>query len=107
MNGDGEPLAATADLVLVNFWLHALFRHDCERHFTHHSNNTYPYKAYIEILLSFGTESKQSKLTALVCYTDTNNFSLDQHNDGYVTRKNLDLFFVLLHIQHPGSYCGG
>ena len=53
------------------------------------SNNTYPYKAYIETLLSFGTDSKQSQLTALMWYKDTNNFSLDQHNKGYVKRKVL------------------
>ena len=53
------------------------------------SNNTYPYKAYIETLLSFGTESKPSQLTASMWYKDTNNFSLDQHNEGYVKRKGL------------------
>ena len=40
------------------------------------------------MLLSFGTESKESQLTASV-YKDTNNFSLDQHRKGYVKRKGL------------------
>ena len=63
MNADGEPLGATVDVAPVNFWLHALFNQidmTLKDTLVTTSNNIYPYKAYIETLLSFGTESKQS-----------------------------------------------
>ena len=86
VNVDGEDVAP------VNFLLHALFSQidmTLKDTLVTTSNNTYPYKAYIETLLSFGTESKQSQLTASMWYKDTNNFSLDQHNKGYTKRKEL------------------
>ena len=92
VDADGEILGATADVAPVNFWLHALFSQidmTLKDNLVTTSNNTYPYKAYIETVLSFGTESKQSQLTASMWYKDTNNFSLDQHNEGYVKRKEL------------------
>ena len=92
VKADGELLDATADVAPVNFWLHALFSQidmTLKDTLVTTSNNTYPYKAYIETLLSFGTESKQSQLTASMWYKDTNNFSLDQHNKGYTKRKEL------------------
>ena len=75
-----------------NFWLHALFSQidmTLKDTLVITPNNTYPYKAYIEKFLSFGTESKQSQLTASMWYKDTSNFSLDQLNKGYVKRKGL------------------
>ena len=92
VNADGELLDATADVGPVNFWLHALFSQidmTLRDTLVTPSNNTYPYKAYIETLHSFGTESKQSQLRASMWYKDTNNFSLDQHNKGYTKRKEL------------------
>ncbi|KAK2193302.1 hypothetical protein NP493_16g12037 [Ridgeia piscesae] len=35
------------------------------------STNTYPYRAYIEILLSLGAEAKHSQLTCVLWYKDT------------------------------------
>ena len=90
VDADGEILGATADVTPVNFWLHALFSQidmTLKDTLVTTSNNTYPDKAYIETLLSFGTVSKQSQLTASMWYKDMNNFSLDQHIDGYVKRK--------------------
>ena len=92
VNAVGELLDVTAEVAPVNFWLHALFSQidmTLKDTLVTTSNNTYPYKAYIETLLSFGTESKQSQLTASMWYKDTNNFSLDQHNKGYTKRKEL------------------
>ena len=92
VNAEREAFGATADVTPVNVWLHALFSQidmTLKDTLVTTSNNTYPYKAYIETLLSFGTHSKQSQLTVLMWYKDTNNFSLDQHNKGYVKRKAL------------------
>ena len=76
VNADGEALGATADVALVIFWLHAMFTQidmTLKDTLVTTSNNTYPYKTYIETLLSFGTESKQSQLMASMWYKDTNN----------------------------------
>ena len=57
----GEILGATADVAPVNFWLHALFSQidmTLKDTLVTTSNNTYPYKAYIETLLSFGSQSQ-------------------------------------------------
>ena len=92
VNAEGEALGATADVAPVNFWLYALFSQldmTLKDILVTTSNNTYPYKAYTETLLSFGTESKQSQLTATMWYKDRNNFSLDQLNKGYIKRKAL------------------
>ena len=67
VNGNGEPLAVTANVTLVNFWLHVLFSQidmTLKDTLVTTSNNNYSYKAYIETLPSFGTDSKQSQLIA-------------------------------------------
>ena len=51
------------------------------------SNNTYPNKAYIETLLSFGEEVKDSQLTAALWYKDGDNFQMGGDNGGFVKRK--------------------
>ena len=35
------------------------------------STNTYPFRAYMETALSYGTEAKESQLTSQLCYKDT------------------------------------
>ena len=50
VNADREPLGKTADVAPVNFWLHALFSQidmTLKDTLVTTSNNTYPYKAYI------------------------------------------------------------
>ena len=52
VNAEGEALGATADVAPVNFWLHALFSQidmTLKNTLVTTSNNTYPYKAYIEV----------------------------------------------------------
>ena len=55
------------------------------------SSNTYPYRAYIETLLSFGKEAKKSQLSCSFWYGDTaNRFdSLTNANKGFQKRKEL------------------
>ena len=72
MNDDEEPLAGNADVAPVKFWLHALFSQidiTVKDTLVATSNNTYSYKAYIEMLLSFGTESKENQLSISVVQT--------------------------------------
>ena len=55
------------------------------------SNNNYPYRAYIENLLSFGQEAKTSQLSALLWYRNTSRHfdSCTAANIGYTQRKVL------------------
>ena len=55
------------------------------------SNNNYPYRAYIENLLSFGQEAKNSQLSALLWHRNTSRHfdSCATANKGYTQRKAL------------------
>ncbi|ELT89957.1 hypothetical protein CAPTEDRAFT_198372 [Capitella teleta] len=71
---DDTNLDATASIAPVNNWLHSLFSHiDLSLNDTlvTTSNNTYPYRAYIENLFTFGSDAKQSQLTSEMFYSDT------------------------------------
>ena len=55
------------------------------------SNNNYPYRAYIENLLSFSQDAKSSQLSAVLWYRNTASH-FDRRGDansGYTTRKAL------------------
>ena len=56
-----------------------------------HSNNNYPYRAYIENLLSFGQEAKNSQLSALLWHRNTSEHfdTLGATNLGYTKQKAL------------------
>ena len=74
----------------TNLFLHALFSQvdfSMKNTVVTTSNNTYPYKAYIETLLSFGEEAKDSQLTAALWYKDGDNFQMGGDNGGFVKRK--------------------
>ena len=51
----------------------------------------YPYRAYIEILLSYGTAAKESQLTGVMCYKDTpgHQDKTTTDNKGFTSRKTL------------------
>ena len=55
------------------------------------SLNTYPFKAYVETLLSFGEEAKKSQLSCSFWYQDTaSRFdSFTNANKGFQKRKNV------------------
>ena len=96
----------------VNYWLHSLFSQvdfSVNERLVTPSTNTYPYRAYVESLLSFGPGAKKSHLTSALWYKDTHSFMEDAgHNDGLrnrrkwitgskmvtmIGRPHLDLFF--------------
>jgi len=73
---DGTKLDPKACLAPENNWLHTLFSQiDLSLNDTvvSPSNNTYPYRAYIENLLTYGPEAKDTQLTSQLFYTDTVN----------------------------------
>jgi hypothetical protein len=70
---NGENLDAADTVGPVNNFLHSLFSQvDVSLNGTliTSSTNTYPYRAYIENLLSYGPAAKQSQLTAGLFYKD-------------------------------------
>nr|KAG5685508.1 hypothetical protein BaRGS_018911 [Batillaria attramentaria] len=60
----------------VNLWLHSLFSEvDITLNGTQvtTTTNTYPYRAYLETLLNYGTDAKETQLAASMFYKDTAN----------------------------------
>jgi hypothetical protein len=51
----------------------------------------YPYRAYIETLLSYGPAAKESQLTGVMCYKDTpgQQDKRTTYNKGFTARKKL------------------
>ena len=55
----------------MNNWLHSLFSQvDVYLNVTP-SSNTYPFRAYVETILSYGAEAKNTQLTSQLWYKDT------------------------------------
>ena len=73
VRANGNNLADTDTVGPVNNFLHSLFSQvDVSLNGTliTNSTNTYPYRAYIENLLSYGSAAKKSQLTAALFYKD-------------------------------------
>ena len=96
---NGHNLAAGAEVGPVNLFLHSLFSQvDISLNGTlvTSSTNTYPYRAMLETLLSYGHDAKSSQLTSVFYYKDTsgNMDSIDfanaaNVNSGLATRRRL------------------
>ena len=72
VKGD-DDLAADDKVGPVNLWLHSLFSQvdvQLNGKLVTPSVNTYPYKAYLETLLSYGSDAKESQLTSQLWYLD-------------------------------------
>ena len=70
---NGENLADDANTGPVNLFLHSLFSQvDIELNGTliTSSTNTYPYRAMLETLLSYGEDAKNTQLTSALYYKD-------------------------------------
>ena len=71
---NGNDLDAGEKVGIVNNFLHSLFKQvDVflkEKQVTQ-ATGTYAYRAYLETLLNYGPEAKQSQLTAAMFYKDT------------------------------------
>ena len=92
-NGDVPP--DDNNFAPVNYWMHSLFSQvDVLLNDTlvTPSENTYPYRAYIESTLNYGHEAKSTHLTSALYYQDTagqmNSIDATQ-NLGYEKRKAL------------------
>jgi len=74
VRSNGDDLDANDQVGPVNLTLHSLFSEvDLKLNDTqiNSANNTYAYRAYLETLLSYGPDAKDSQLTAALYYKDT------------------------------------
>ncbi|XP_021376987.1 uncharacterized protein F54H12.2-like [Mizuhopecten yessoensis] len=89
---DGAALAADSNVAPTNLFLHSLFNNvsvSLNERLVSPPDNAYPYRAYIETLLSYGPAAKDSQLTGSMWYKDTAG-QMDTQGDenlGYVARK--------------------
>ena len=90
VKGNGEAITAAAKCAPVNNWIHALFS-QIDVHFNGvlvtPSENTYPYKAYMETLLTYDAGAKQSQLTAGMFYKDTASYMNSFENNYGMTKR--------------------
>ncbi len=73
-NADGTNLANAAPVGPVNLFLHSLFNQvdvSLNERLITASTPTYPYRAMIETLLSYGHDAKESQLSSSLFYKDT------------------------------------
>jgi len=73
LKADGTAIDNTIHVAPCNLFLHSMFSEiDVKLNGTliTSSNNTYPYRAYIETLLSYGRDAKRSQLTSALYYKD-------------------------------------
>ena len=95
VNVDGTDLAPGVDVAPVNYWMHSLFSQvdvSLNDVLVTPSENTYPYRAYIETMLNYGREAKQSYLTGALWYRDsTNHFdeTAGDENKGLRSRREI------------------
>ena len=83
----------------VNNWLHSLFEEvtvTLGDTVVSHASNAYPYRAFLENLLTFGQDAKESQLTSALWYKDKAGHmdvrkakGDEAHNDGLVKRGEL------------------
>lgn len=75
VKSDGTPLPEKEPVAPVNLFLHALFSQvdvSLNERVISDSNNTYPYRAYIETLMNYGEDAKKSLLGCECFYKDNN-----------------------------------
>ena len=94
VRGVGTELAPDTPVAPVNTWLHSLFSQvDVYLNDTlaTPSSNTYPFRAYVNTVLSYGAEAKNTQLTSQLWYKDTaghmDSTTVDGGNTGLVERR--------------------
>ena len=89
----GANLAPEIVIAPVNNFLHSLWAQvdiSFNNTLVTSSENTYPYRAYLENLLEYGRNAKKSQLTTQLYYRDTSHhfedLKQDGKNSGFITR---------------------
>ena len=92
---DGTDLDADTNVAPVNYWMHSLFSQvDVLLNDTlvTPSENTYPYRAYLEATLNFGRDAKKSHLTSALYFRDVAKHFDDvqgDENKGLKSRRDI------------------
>ena len=92
---DGTNLDIDTDVAPVNYWLHTLFSQvDISLNDTliTNSDNTYPFRAYLESTLNYGRDAKKSHLTSAMYYRDSTSHLDDTQGDanwGLTVRRQM------------------
>ena len=94
VNTDGSNLEPDTDVGPVDFWMHSLFSDvsvSLSEKLVSPPTGMYPYRAYIEILLSYGPAAKECQLTGVMWYKDTpgQQDKKTTDNKGFTARKQL------------------
>ena len=74
VNTDGSNLEPDTDVGPVDLWMHSLFSDvsvSLNEKLVSPPTSMYPYRAYIETLLSYGPAAKESQLTGVMWCKDT------------------------------------
>ncbi len=91
---DGTALDGSKDVGPTNLWMHSLFSDisvSLNEKLVSPPTSTYPYRAYIETLMSYGPAAQESQLTGVMWYKDTAG-QMDKRvgaNVGFTKRKDL------------------
>ena len=88
---NGNDIDNTDNVGPVNLLLHSMFSEiDVKLNdvMVSSTNNTYPYRAYIETLLSYGPSAKQSQLTCEMYYKDAAGLFEDGNPNGAAGAAN-------------------
>jgi len=91
---NGENLNEDSEIAPVSNFLHSLWSQivlSLNNTLVSHSNNSYPYRAYLETLLRYGPAAKNSQLSANLWLEDTTDHfdTLGVANAGYTKCKDL------------------
>ena len=97
VNVDGKPLEGSDVVAPTNLFLHSLIskvkvklngRQVCSM-----NNYVYPYRAMLEILLSYGEDAKATHLECELCYKDAagamEDMDIKSVNEGFLDRHDL------------------
>jgi len=91
VNEDGTKLGKDVNVGTTNLLLHSLFS-QCDVFVSNElvstTNNCYAYKAYMETMLSHGTDYLDTQGMCAMYFQDTDGGSISANNEGLVKRKN-------------------
>jgi hypothetical protein len=89
---DNTAFIEATEVAPVNNWMHSLFSQvdvSFNQKMVSQPNHLYPYRAYIENLLTYNQSAKNSQLSSVLYYPDTaGKFNDFAGNEGYAKRKS-------------------
>ena len=110
VNTDGSNLDRDADVGPVDLWMHSLFSDvsvSLSEKLVSPLTSMYPYRAYIEPILSYGPATKESELMGVMWYKDTpgqqDNITADKK--GFTARKKLTALSKSVGKLHLDLFC--